>query len=134
MKVFRIPESELVFSFSRSSGAGGQNVNKVETKATVLWDFSRSRILTDEQKYGIATKLKNRISGTGKLSVSYDRERSQSQNRAHAIARLEELVGQALIVQKKRKLTKVPRGVKAKRLDYKEKHSRKKQLRRKLGY
>ena len=79
-----IQADELSVVFSRSSGPGGQNVNKVSTRATVLFDVALSPSLTDEQKRKIRERLATRVSGEGVLRVSSQRERSQSANRAAA--------------------------------------------------
>ncbi|HEY4500154.1 MAG TPA: alternative ribosome rescue aminoacyl-tRNA hydrolase ArfB [Candidatus Paceibacterota bacterium] len=125
-----IPPEELAFSFSRSSGAGGQNVNKLETKVTVSWDFNHSSLLDDAQKLLLAKKFTRRISTDGKLMVSCQTERSQSQNRGKAIANLNQLVMRALIAHPKRKATKVPFRERVKRLATKRYIAQKKQLRK----
>lgn len=124
-----IPPEELAFSFSRSSGAGGQNVNKLETKVTVSWDFNHSSLLDDAQKLLITKKLMRRISADGKLMVSCQAERSQAQNREKAITNLNQLVMRALIVHPKRRATKVPFRERTKRLETKRRIAHKKQLR-----
>ena len=101
-----IPENELKLNFSRSSGAGGQNVNKVETKVTVRWNFQNSPKFSQDQKNRIAQKLKNRINEAGELAVSSQSERSQSQNRQSAIRKINELAAAALKPQRKRKPTR----------------------------
>ena len=124
-----IPPEELDFSFSRSSGAGGQNVNKLETKVTVCWDFNHSSLLDEAQKLLIVKKLTRRISMDGKLMVSCQTERSQERNRGKAIAILNRLVMRALIIPLKRKATKIPIWERAKRLETKRRNARKKGLR-----
>ena len=123
---FIIPEEELSFATSRSSGAGGQNVNKLETKATVRWDFQNSKSLNNEQKQLILEKLKNRINKSGILSISAQEERSQAQNKQKAVEILNELINQALTINPNRKKTKTPEWSKEERLI--EKKKRKKRL------
>ena len=132
--MLKIPESELKFSFSRSSGAGGQNVNKVETKVTARWDFQKSPFITNEQKEQIEKKLKNRLHKNGELAVSSQSERSQNQNLKSAVEILNRLAEAALKVVPKRKKTKVSRSAKERRLQNKKMKSEKKSLRKKFVY
>ncbi len=125
-----IPPEELRFSFSRSSGAGGQNVNKLETKVTVAWDFNHSSLVDEAQKLLIAKKLTSRISTDGKLMISCQAERSQDQNRKEAVAILNRLVLHAVTVSPKRKATKVPFRERTQRLATKHHNAQKKELRK----
>jgi ribosome-associated protein len=130
----RIPEAELRFSFSRSGGAGGQNVNKVETKATIHWDFRNSKALDDAQKELVAQKLAGRINEVGEVVVYSQAERSQQANREKATQILNDLVSRAITVAPERKETRVPRREKAKRVEEKKRQSEKKESRRKIDY
>jgi ribosome-associated protein len=120
---------ELSFKTSRSSGAGGQNVNKVETSVTVLWFIEGSEFFTENQKELIQTKLKNRINADGYLFLTVSESRTQLMNKNKAIEIIE-LVNKALIVPKKRVATKPSKGQKQKRLDTKKKISEKKENRK----
>ncbi len=124
-----IPESELSFTASRSSGPGGQNVNKVSTRITLRFDLDASPQLTAEQKEQIRERLATRISKLGVLSVSAQRERSQSANREAATERFAELLRAALEVEPERRPTRVPRGVDRRRLQDKHKRSQVKRRR-----
>ncbi|MDQ1097529.1 MULTISPECIES: alternative ribosome rescue aminoacyl-tRNA hydrolase ArfB [Chryseobacterium] len=121
---------ELQFKTSRSSGAGGQNVNKVETSVTVLWNVSGSAFFNDAQKALISDKLRNRINAEGMLFLTVSESRTQLMNKNKAIEKIMEVVDKALIVPKKRFATKPSKGQKQKRLDTKKKISEKKENRR----
>ena len=127
MKTF---EHELTFKTSRSSGSGGQNVNKVETSVTVMWKVNDSIVFSEREKERILLKLKNRISGEGFLQLTVSESRTQLQNKKIALERIQEIVNLALIVPKKRIATKPSRGQKEKRLESKKKISEKKENRK----
>lgn len=92
----RIPENELVVVTSRSSGPGGQNVNKVNTKVEIRFNVTVSPNLTDEEKDLILGRLKNRISLSGTLIIRSQSERNQLRNRERAISKLFLLLSEAL--------------------------------------
>ncbi|WBV61781.1 alternative ribosome rescue aminoacyl-tRNA hydrolase ArfB [Chryseobacterium camelliae] len=121
---------ELSFKTSRSSGAGGQNVNKVETSVTVLWQISESEFFNDDQKELIQNKLKNRINAEGFLFLTVSESRTQLMNKNKAIEKILEIVDKALFIPKKRIATKPSKAKKEKRLDTKKKLSEKKENRR----
>ncbi|MEK7545581.1 MAG: alternative ribosome rescue aminoacyl-tRNA hydrolase ArfB [Patescibacteria group bacterium] len=114
-----IPESELRLDFSRSSGPGGQNVNKVSSKAQVRWNVGASVAFTDEQKSLIRAFAGKHLNKEDEIVLAAESERSQLQNKEEAIRRLNALVAAALIPKKKRKPTKVSRAQKRKRVEEK---------------
>lgn len=124
--------NELTFKAVRSSGSGGQNVNKVSTKVELRFDIENSEFLTKEEKKRIAKKLKNRISNEGILIITSDTERTQLRNKNNAIEIFFELLEEALKKPKKRKKTKPTQASKEKRLKEKKIQSEKKQFRKGL--
>lgn len=126
----RIPESELEIAFVRSSGPGGQNVNKTSTKAQLHWHVDRSAVFSDEEKAKLRERLASRMNLAGEVVLSASSERSQDQNKATVIKKLEKLVERALTPVKKRQATKPSRSSKEKRLKTKKIHAEKKQSRR----
>ena len=115
-----ILEDELVFKFSRGGGPGGQNVNKVNTRVTVLFDVANSRSFSDEQKKRILKGLASRADKDGVIRVVSQRHRTQKANRDAAVERLEELLTGALKKKKVRKKTRVPEAAKRERLEKKK--------------
>ena len=125
-----IPAAELDYRTSRSSGPGGQHVNKVETRVTVLFDLAGSASLSDEQKARVRRRLPTRITKAGVLRVVAQKHRSQSANRDEARARLARLLGAALTPRRARKPTRPSRRAKRRRLEDKRRRGRLKSLRR----
>lgn len=118
--------TELSFKAIRSSGAGGQHVNKTSSKVVLSWDLPNSQVFSENQKARLLKKLDNRLTTEGVLILSSDDSRSQHKNKDLVIKRFLELIKQGLIVPKKRRPTKVPRAVKLKRLSNKKKQADKK--------
>lgn len=120
---------ELVFTTSRSSGPGGQNVNKVNTKVTVRWNVPTSNILTAEEQQFFLLKLGRYLTTDGELVINAQEKRSQSENKLLALAKLDRLLVKAYERPKPRKATKPSKGAVQKRLEQKKKHSDKKKWR-----
>jgi len=125
-----IDEGELDYEFARSSGPGGQNVNKVETKVTLTFVVEASGSLSDEQKHRLTEHLANRITKDGVLRVTSQRHRTREANRHAAIARFIELVDDALAERAERKPTKVSRTAKKRRVEDKRRRSEVKRMRK----
>ena len=128
-----IDDGELKFEFARSSGPGGQNVNKVETKVRLLFDVAASPALSETQRARLMERLATRISKEGLLRVSSQRHRSREANRKATIERFVELVAAALESDEPRVPTRVPKRVKKRRLESKRQRSQKKALRARPG-
>ena len=123
--------SELTFRTSRSSGAGGQHVNKTETKVEALFNVAHSQGLSEEEKFRVTEKLSSKITDDGLLAVSSQKSRSQASNKEDAIEKLRLKLEKALIVQAKRKKTKPSKEAREERLAEKKMRSEKKQARKK---
>jgi ribosome-associated protein len=119
-----IPEGEIAFTATRSSGPGGQNVNKVATRVTLLFDLDGSPSLSAAQKARLRQRLAGRISKEGVLRVTSQRHRSQAANRQEALERFVELLRWALQDVPPRRPTKVPAPAKRRRLEAKQRRSR----------
>ncbi len=116
-----IPSSEIRFRYSRSSGPGGQNVNKLSTKAELLFDLAHSSAIGEAAKARLGEKLANTMDSAGMITVTSQESRSQYQNRQIAVEKFIQLLRKALIVPKVRKDTKPTRSAEKKRLDTKTK-------------
>lgn len=125
----QISESELLFKASRSSGPGGQNVNKLNTRMTLLFDVAGSPSLSEEQKRRIRSALSTRIDKQGVLRVVSQRFRTQEANRQAAIERFVQLLAEVLTPRPVRRKTKTPARARERRLSDKKHRSRLKQQR-----
>lgn len=132
-KNLTIPLKDLTFRTSRSSGPGGQHVNKAETRVELLFDVSNSTVLSEQQRGRLLKKLAGMIDSLGVLHVVAQDSRSQSQNKEIAIDRFVEILRRALKPKKKRIQTKPTRSSKEERLSGKKKLSDKKRLRSKMN-
>lgn len=130
-KHIRIPLSEFEYRFTRSSGPGGQNVNKLNTKVTLTWRYAQSESLSEEVKSRIAEQQKRRITAEGDLAVTSQRYRYQSRNVDDCLEKLRVILQKAARPPKVRRPTRPTAASKQKRIQAKVERSRRKQLRRK---
>jgi len=124
--------SELQFKAVRSSGAGGQNVNKVSSKVVLSFDLKNSKTLSDEEKLRLETKLSSRLTSDLVLILNCDEDRSQLKNKAIVTKRFLDIITAGLVIPKIRKATKIPKSVIRKRIKNKKNLSEIKKSRRKL--
>ena len=128
-----IPESEFQWSFVRSGGPGGQNVNKVASKAVLHWDLGASPSLPQVVKTRLANLNRRRVTTEGVLVLTSQRYRDQDRNRQDCLDKLRELVLEAATLPKPRKPTKPTRGSQERRLQAKKRQSERKGRRRGVG-
>lgn len=133
MKV-AIVTSELNFKAVRSSGAGGQNVNKVSSKIVLIYDVATSQGLDEDEKILLYSKLKTKISQENLLILTCDEDRSQFKNKKIIIKRFFEMLEKALAKPKVRKATKISKGANEKRIQEKKKAGEIKAGRKKLDF
>ena len=127
---FRIPLSELEFAFARSSGPGGQNVNKVSSKAQLRWRPAESPSIPEELRFRVLSRLEPKLTVDGDLLVISQRYRDQPRNKEDCLEKLRAMVLASLVVPKARKKSKPSRAAKARRLKDKKIGSAKKEQRR----
>jgi ribosome-associated protein len=123
--------SELSFKAVRSSGAGGQNVNKVSSKVVLTFDLNRSKALSEEEKALLLMNIAPRLTTENILILNCDEDRSQLKNKDIVIKRFLDIIKKGLYVPKTRKATKIPKSVIKKRIKDKKNISEIKQSRRK---
>jgi ribosome-associated protein len=129
-----ISRREIRFSFVRSSGPGGQNVNKVASKAVLRWPVEASPSLSDEIKARLAAKLGRRINDRGELVLASQRYRDQAKNIDDCLIKLRELVADAVKMPKKRKRSRLPKSAREARLRQKRTTGEKKRGRQRPGF
>lgn len=128
-----IPDAELDFTFARSGGPGGQNVNKVASKAVLHWDLTANTTLPAEVKERLRHLVRGRLTADGVVVIQSQRYRDQPRNIDECRAKLGTLVLQALHRPKQRKATRPTRAAQHRRLDAKRRHAQRKARRRQPG-
>lgn len=123
-------ENEFIFNTVRSSGPGGQHVNKTSTKVELRFNITASELLNDKEKETLLEKLKNKINKENELIIVSQSSRSQQKNKEEAIEKFYKTIAKALKPEKKRKKTTPPTVSKEKRLEDKRKQSEKKERRK----
>lgn len=126
-------QKEVFFKMSRSGGNGGQNVNKVATKASLFFKLEFSTLFEEKTKALLLRKLNSKISKDGYLIIHCSHTRSALSNKKEALRKLKHLLEQSALTKKKRKSRRTPASVNRKRLDSKKRQSFKKSLRRKVS-
>jgi ribosome-associated protein len=126
----RIPKSEFQWTFVRSSGPGGQNVNKVNSKAVLRWNVTLSNSLPSDVRDRFLARYRSRITTEGDLIVGSQRYRDQARNIADALEKLRSLLAAVATPAKKRRATKPSRAAVARRIESKQARSRTKKMRR----
>ena len=125
-----IPPAALAIRFSRSGGPGGQNVNKVETRAEVLFDLAGTGLLAPAEKARALARLASRLTGDGILAVACDRTRHRERNLREALERMGEILLAAILPPRVRRPTRPTRSSRERRLEDKRRRSHVKRLRR----
>lgn len=126
--------SEIKYKAVRSSGAGGQNVNKVSSKVVLTFDLQNSQAFSEPEKLLLQTNLQNRLTADLILILNCDEDRSQFKNKEIVTKRFLDIIKKGLYVPKERKLTKIPKSVIRKRIKDKKNISEVKKSRRKPDF
>jgi ribosome-associated protein len=129
----QIPDAELVFTFTRSSGPGGQNVNKVSSKAQLRWQAARSPSLPEEVRARFLTRFGSRLTGEGELLIASQRYRDQRRNVEDCLEKLRAMLREVAAAPRRRKPTRPKRSSIEKRLSDKKLLGARKRQRRGLG-
>jgi len=132
-RIIRVPLTELTFVYVRSSGPGGQNVNKVNSQAQMSWDLEKTEALPTEVMKRFREQQKGRITNQGVLRLDSQKTRDREKNKQDCLTRLREMLVVASIPPRRRKKTRVPRGVIEKRLRNKKQRSDVKRYRKRPG-
>lgn len=127
-----IPFHELDFSYARSRGPGGQNVNRTNSAAIVRWNLPKTQAFSEEVKQRLMMRLASQLTDEGDILIRSEEHRDQDQNRSSCIKKLQALLKKALFVPKKRVATKPSRSSVRKRLESKKLQSETKSLRKKI--
>lgn len=120
----QLDENEITYEFSRSSGPGGQNVNKVESRVTIVFPVATSQSLSDDQRQLLLAKLAPRLTKEGVLRLSSQENRTREANRRAVRERLAEILAEGLVEEAQRVPTKTPKAVERRRLEDKKRRGR----------
>lgn len=129
-----IPLSEIKFTYTSSSGPGGQHVNRASTKAVLRWSLTDSPSVRENKRELLTAKLQNKLTKSGEIIVTSDRFRDRTQNKSDCIFKFKALLIKATKVDKPRKASKVSKSQKKKRLEGKRMQSDKKQSRKRIDH
>ena len=130
----QIPHDEFRFTFARSSGPGGQNVNKLNTKAVLRWPITSSPSLPDDVRQRFLTQFRSRVTSDGEFVIASQQFREQSRNVADCLEKLRALLASVSVAPRKRKRTKPSRGSIERRLRAKRQRAHTKSERRGGGW
>ena len=130
----QIPRDEFQFTFARSSGPGGQNVNKVNTKAVLRWPITTSPSLPEDVRLRFLAQFRSRVTEDGELVIASQQFRDQSRNVADCLEKLRAMLRSVAVAPRPRRRTKPSRGSVERRLQVKRRRGERKQERRRGGW